>query len=404
MRSQRSAEWAWNGCPLFLMPQKRKKILFVDDDESLLEVLRQIMGHFAGGSWEVLTAPDVSQALGVLQEQRIDLLVIDVHMPLVDGVQFLGLLQRKYPNVLKVVLTGDATEHYRAACLSSGAELFLEKPRDEGGWRSVYATLNELARFQPEEGFRGVLRRVGLQDILQMECLARSSTVLKIHAGSVQGVVYVKEGQIIHAQCGSRSGEEAFNYLMGLTGGEFDIQPFAEPSTQTITGSWEFLLMEAARKRDEDGDSSPRTGHSDSGFEMPDSSPSAFSERPTPALVPVIEAASRDTAGLLREPESGSRSPGSRPRVEEFLVCSLQGEVLHEWQCANTNGRVGFLEFLSQKARQLAQGLPLGDFDRLEVSHSTGRVVAQIQADRALFVRMSSMPAATENPADAASP
>ena len=108
------------------MPQKRKKILFVDDDVSLLEVIRQLMGHFAGGSWEILTAPEVSKALEILQEQRIDLLVIDVHMPLVDGVQFLGLLQRKYPNVLKVVLTGDATEHYRAACLGSGAELFLE--------------------------------------------------------------------------------------------------------------------------------------------------------------------------------------------------------------------------------------------------------------------------------------
>lgn len=384
------------------MPQKRKKILFVDDDVSLLEVIQQLMGHFAGGLWEILTAPDVSKALGVLQEQQIDLLVIDVHMPLVDGVQFLGLLQRKYPNLLKVVLTGDATEHYRAACLSSGAELFLEKPRDEGGWRSVYATLNELARFQPEEGFRGVLRRVGLQDVLQMECLARSSTVLKIHAGSVQGVVYVKNGQIIHAQCGSRSGEEAFNYLMGLAGGEFDVQPFSEPSTQSITGSWEFLLMEAARKRDEDAESGPHSGHSDSGFEMPDSSVPA--EKLAPALVPVIEAASEASDTPRQESEVGSGSLASRPRVEELLVCSLQGEVLHEWQCTNTNGRVGFLEFLSQKSRQLAQGLPLGEFDRIEVSHTKGRVVAQIQADRALFVRMGATPSETESAADTAVP
>jgi hypothetical protein len=50
---------------------------------------------------------------------------------------------------------------------------------------------------------------------------------------------------------------------------------------------------------------------------------------------------------------------------------------------------VGFLEFLSQKARQLAQGLPLGEFDRLEVNGESTRVVAQIQPDRALFVRTS---------------
>lgn len=134
------------------MPQKQKKILFVDDDAKLLEVVRQLMGHFAGDTWQIFTVPDVSQALAILQEQRVDLLVLDIHMPLVDGLQFLNLLQRKYPNILKVVLTGDATEHHRAASLSNGAELFLEKPRDEGGWRSVYATLHELTRFQPEEG------------------------------------------------------------------------------------------------------------------------------------------------------------------------------------------------------------------------------------------------------------
>jgi hypothetical protein len=39
------------------------------------------------------------------------------------------------------------------------------------------------------------LRRVGLQDVLQMECLARNSSILKIQAGNVQGLVYVKEGQ-----------------------------------------------------------------------------------------------------------------------------------------------------------------------------------------------------------------
>jgi CheY-like chemotaxis protein len=388
-RNRSSADWARNGCPLYLMPPKRKKILFVDDDVSLLEVIQQLMGHFAGESWQIFTAPDVSKALGLLKEQRIDLLVLDIHMPLVDGLQFLNLLQRKYPNILKVVLTGDATEHHRAASLSSGAELFLEKPRDDGGWRSVYATLHELTRFQPEEGFRGVLRRVGLQDVLQMECLARSSTVLQVHAGNVHGTVYVKDGQIIHAVCGSRTGEDAFNYLMGLAGGEFDVQTFTEPQARSIEGSWEFLLMEAARKRDEEAQSGASVIHSDS--DLPTPVPLPDGEQPTPTVVSVIENPLIDKPSLPGSrgmPESGD----SRPQVDELLVCSLQGEVLHEWQCSNTNGRVGFLEFLSQKARQLAQGLPLGDFDRVEVISSGSRVVAQIQADRALFLRTSQVP------------
>jgi CheY-like chemotaxis protein len=369
------------------MAQKQKKILFVDDEAGLLDFIRQLMGHFAGPAWEIHTAPDVSTALGILQEQRIDLLVIDIHLPVVDGLQFLNLLQRKFPNVLKVVLTGDPTEQHRAHCLSNGAELFLEKPRDEGGWHTVYATLRELTRFQPEEGFRGVLRRVGLQDVLQMECLARNSSVLKIHAGGAQGAVFVKDGQIIHAQCGSRTGEEAFNYLLGLAGGEFDVQPFTPPETQSISGSWEFLLMESARKRDEEGTIRPPPGDSDSGFSRPASL--STGERHTPFVVPVIEAAAPAMEFPPENEGGAARGASTRPQIDELLVCSLQGEVLHEWQCTNTNGRVGFLEFLSMKARQLAQGLPLGEFDRLEVSGERTRVVAQIQPDRALFVRTS---------------
>ncbi len=376
--------------PNLLMAQKRKKVLFVDDDAGMLDVLRHLMERLAGTSWEIFTAQDVSSALGILQRQRVDLVVLDIHMPVVDGLQFLNLLGRKYPNVLKVVLTGDATEQHRATCLGSGAELFIEKPRDEGGWRSIHATLHELTRFQQEDGFQGVLRRVGLQDVLQMECLSRNSSVLCVSAGSVQGVVYVKDGQIIHAQCGTRTGEEAFNFLLALSGGSFDVKPFSAPPAQSLSGSWEFLLMEAARKRDEQGGPQASIPESDESFPTP---APMRSERNTPAVVPIIEAGASLGVDLPSVSRSTATGAALRPQVDELLVCSLQGEVLHEWQCSNTNGRVGLLEALSEKARKLAQGLPLGDFDRLEVNGAEARIIAQVQSDRSLFLRTSLVPA-----------
>src|ERR1051326_8764301 len=179
------------------MAKQKTKVLFVDDDLAFLGVLESLMANYARGHWEIFTASDTAKALATMQEQAIDLVVVDVHMPVVDGLQFLDLLKRKYPNASRVVLTGDATEHYRVACLGNGAELFLEKPATAEGWQSVYAALNELVRFQPEEGFRGVLRRVGLQDVLQMECLARHSLTLEIATQTVQGTVVVQQGEII---------------------------------------------------------------------------------------------------------------------------------------------------------------------------------------------------------------
>lgn len=360
------------------MPQKHKLVLFVDDDLTFLEMIRNLMTHYAQDNWQIHTAPDVSAALAVLQEHAVDLLVVDMQMPVVDGLQFLKLLRRKYPNLLKVALTGFATEEYRAACLNNGAELFLEKPRVEGGWQSLYATLNEFVKFQPEEGFHGVLRRVGLQDVLQMECLARSSVVLEITTSVLQGNVFIQNGQIVHAQAGERMGEGAFNYLMALTGGEFKLKPFVEPPARTIDGSWEFLLMEAARQRDENTVSfvSPSS-------ETKGTPASAEAEAPIRPVAPPTAPAPEPVA---------PPGDGLRPQIDEVLICSSQGDVLYEWQCPNTTARIGFLEFLSAKARQLAQGLPLGAFDRLELQEPPTRVITQIKADRALFIRTSHLP------------
>src|SRR5581483_3568915 len=115
---------------------------------------------------------------------------------------------RRYPGVQKVVLTGYATDTHRTAALSNGADLFLEKPRTAEGMETVFATFDELTRFQPETGFRGVLRRVGLLDLIQMECLGRTSSVLAVSTPTLSGAIYIKEGTIIHAETNDLKGEQ----------------------------------------------------------------------------------------------------------------------------------------------------------------------------------------------------
>jgi CheY-like chemotaxis protein len=364
------------------MASPRAQVLFVDDDAKLLELVRELAGVFAGEQWDVFTASSVAEGLALLQQHKITLLVLDVHMPVVDGVQFLHILQRKYPNVTKVVLTGDATGAFRASCLNAGAELFLEKPREAGGWESIFATLRELARLQPDEGFRGVLRRVGLQDIVQMECLAHNSSVLEVAAADAEGLIYIEDGQIIHACCGEQTGEPAFYALLAAKGGEFRLKPFEEPPARSLSGQWEFLLMEAARRRDERAEQTASEGPppEDLLAELP---PKVAVE---PRAAPVVSQASPPGREAPERP--------FQPKIEEVLICSARGDVLYEWQCENTNARIGLLEFLSRKSVVLAQGLPVGEFDRVEIQGETCRTVVQIQPARSLLVRSRVVPAA----------
>lgn len=374
-------------------PSGRRRVLFVDDDVRFLETVRELMSVMSEGHWEVLAAESASRAFALMHEQTVDLVVIDVQMSVMDGIQMLSLLNRGHPNVQKVVLTGHASEKYRAACLSNGAELFLEKPTNPAGWQNLYAVLNELVKFRPEEGFRGVLRRVGLQDVIQMECLARSSSVLEISHARVAGKIYIETGQIVHAQAGNATGEEAFARLMALSGGQFNLRPFSEPPARTLSGQWEFLLMEAARKSDEAREAAAR--------QPPDPAETAWidtshitkpppSEASPPSLPDEAQIAAVKSAPVRPMAEAVPVLPPgvpSRPKVDEVLICSAQGEVLYEWQCPNKDLWLDFFEFVSQRGQRLAQSLPLGEFERLEVESGGARAVVIISHERGVLVK-----------------
>ena len=165
-----------------------KKVLFVDDNLQFLEMIERVMGDWSQGEWQIFLAQNSGKALLILQEHAIDLAVVDVQMPVVDGIQFLALLNRKYPNVQKVTLSAYADDASRAACIGQGAELFLEKPRNPADLEIIFGTLRELARQKPvARGFRGVLRQVSLQDVIQMECLNRNSSILEVAVGNWTG-------------------------------------------------------------------------------------------------------------------------------------------------------------------------------------------------------------------------
>jgi CheY-like chemotaxis protein len=375
---------------------KRKRVLFVDDEPAFLETIAAVIESTQAELWETYFAESAGKALSILQEQPMNLVVIDIEMPVIDGLQFLSLVHRKHPNLSKVVLTGYATEQHRAACLSGGAELFLEKPRTPQDLQSILATLHELARLQPEEGFRGVLRRVGLTDIIQMECLSRHSVVLYVSTQAGHGEIFIKDGSIIHAQAGELTGEPAFNHVLGLKGGEFDLRPYVAPPAQTIEGQWEFLLMEAARQVDEQAEASAN-----------DAATAATTPISSAAAAPANGVNLADLPDLFKAPaaappEATAKSePASLPvatdtdeqptRVDEMLICSPQGDVIYEWQCPDASGRINFLEFLSQKSRQFSPALGFGAFDRLEVLTPQAKVVAQLQADCGVFVRTSKL-------------
>ncbi len=227
------------------------RLLLVDDSMAFLETASELFNLLARGAWEIQTACGADQALTLIQQHQFELAVLDIHMPMLDGLQLLTMLRRRHPELKLVALTALSNETLRGECLAAGAELFLEKPVTRDGFRFVFNVLNDLLTWRHPEGFSGTLQQVGLADIIQIECLRRSSCTLQIQTTEPQGEIFIESGAIVHAVAGRLSGEKALHHLLSLEDGQFHSYPYRKPALQTIHGPWEMLLMESARMRDE---------------------------------------------------------------------------------------------------------------------------------------------------------
>src|SRR6266567_7110997 len=200
-------------------PANQHQVLFADDSRAFNETFSELCSFLAKQTWAVHCATSADQALSILQQHPIDLAVLDIGIPMVDGIQLLGIIKRRHPSVRIAVLTGKATESNRAACLAGGADLFVEKPVSADGSKVVFNMLNDLVLWEQRDGFSGTLHRVGLAEVIQMECNGRRSTVLEVRHHEILGEIYIENGAIIHATVGTLVGAEALNQLLSLTGG-----------------------------------------------------------------------------------------------------------------------------------------------------------------------------------------
>jgi hypothetical protein len=100
-------------------------------------------------------------------------------------------------------------------------------------------------------GFSAQLRGVGLWDLVQMECLARSRSVVRVTGEGGVGYLYFDRGGITHAATIRYIGEAAALEILGWTNGSFQPCERPWPERETIATSHEALILQAAKLKDE---------------------------------------------------------------------------------------------------------------------------------------------------------
>ncbi|MBW1930138.1 MAG: response regulator [Deltaproteobacteria bacterium] len=139
---------------------KDMKMMLVDDEERFLSTTKKLL---ARKGIDVLTATSGPEALEILREHNVHVVILDVKMPGMDGIATLKQIKRQYPMVEVIMLTGHATAESAVEGLKSGAADYLMKP----------AHIDELIR-KAQEAY---VKRQRLEEkirVLQMRTLSGS--------------------------------------------------------------------------------------------------------------------------------------------------------------------------------------------------------------------------------------
>jgi len=103
------------------------KVLLVDDEKDFVEPLGERL-RFRG--LKISTALSAKQAVKMTDKGDYDVVVLDLKMSEIDGLETLRLMKRNNPDIHVILLTGYATAEKAIPAMLSGAEEILEKPSD----------------------------------------------------------------------------------------------------------------------------------------------------------------------------------------------------------------------------------------------------------------------------------
>ncbi len=232
------------------MPEQYK-ILLLDDDEQMLELYQELLRQLPSGP-EVRVSNSGARAIALLESEPFSLLITDLRMPKMDGLQVLAIVRRKYPHLRIIVLTGVLDEEYRTRAYALGVDMFWQKPGSAEELQLFKDCIESLLdhKGHREAGFRGMQNK-SLLDLIQLESLSQSSSVLLISQGGVAGRIWLQNGEIIDAAAASFTGEEAFREILSWKSGNFEILPAEPGHARTIHHSCQGLLLDSAQALDE---------------------------------------------------------------------------------------------------------------------------------------------------------
>ncbi len=183
--------------------QPKRTVLIADDEANLRKVLAAMLRR---EGYEVLTAADGLEALELMGRSRVDVLLTDLRMPRIDGMELLRRVLVEYRGTPVVMLTAHGTVDTAVTAMKLGAFDYLSKPYDQEELQMIIrkaATVADLSVEEPEGEPDGRFGMIGASSSLEevfrtIEKVAASPSTVLIYGESGTGKELIAEA--LHEQ------------------------------------------------------------------------------------------------------------------------------------------------------------------------------------------------------------
>ena len=223
-----------------------KHVLIVDDEEQLLLTMQAGFESYKD-RFQILTARNGKEATALLAATRINLVVTDLKMPEMDGIELLSFLKNNFPEIPAIVMTAFGTPEIENGLLHTNMIRMLEKPVDFDELTQLILSLLE------HDLTGGTLTGISVPSFLQLIEMEQNTCLMEVKSDEgEQGLLYFNKGVLYDAMFGKESGEDAVYSILLLDDVKISFRTLpSKKLKKKIETPLMKLLMEGIRLKDE---------------------------------------------------------------------------------------------------------------------------------------------------------
>jgi predicted regulator of Ras-like GTPase activity (Roadblock/LC7/MglB family)/CheY-like chemotaxis protein len=221
------------------------RILLVDDEKSLLEGLKRNLNHLSN-IFETDICDSVYEAIRRVETKEYNLIISDIRMPHKGGLDLLLHLKAiNFSGSIKV-MSAYTEEEYLNKIKALGIIDVISKPFDLKWFQDMLINL-----FEKEKETSMAFESIDLLSVMQVLNMDRKNSALQINVEGKKGIIYFKEGNIIHAEYENVFDEEAVLQLINLEKGIISLKKIKKNVKRTIKKDFVDFCAEIIKELDD---------------------------------------------------------------------------------------------------------------------------------------------------------